>query len=170
MPTLVATAGSATANAYATVAAGDTYFDERLQASAWTGESDEDVKERALIMATRQLDTLDFVGFKNSTEQALEWPREDAWDRDGEPYATDSIPTLIQHATFEVALDLLNGNADGTDRFANDGLERFDRAKIGVLEVEPNHGRRQAQIPDRVLRMLAHVRRSAGLMAELVRS
>lgn len=170
MPTLDATVGGTSSNTYALVAAADTYLDERLRSSAWTGESDVDVKERALIMATRQIDVLDFKGYKNSADQALEWPRSDVYDRDGEPYATDSIPTLIQHATFELALDLLNANADSVDRFANSGLEAFDRAKVGPLEVEPSHNRRAGQIPDRVMRLLAHVRASAGLMQTLERA
>lgn len=170
MPTLDATVGGADANTYALVAAADTYFDERLQASAWTGESDTDVKERALIMATRQLDVLDFVGYRNSTTQALQWPRSDVYDRDGEPYATDSIPAIVQQAMFEIALDLLNANAESVDGFANSGLEKFDRAKVGPLEVEPNHAYRAGQIPDRVMRMLAHVRASAGLMGTLERA
>lgn len=170
MPTLDDTVGGASSNTYALVAVGDTYFDERLQASAWTGESDVDVKERALIMATRQLDVLDFVGYKNSAGQALKWPRSDAYDEDGEEYPTDAIPTVIQHAMFEIALELLNANASATDPFANSGLEAFNVAKVGPIEVEPNHSVRAGGLSDRVLRMIAHVRASSGLMATLERS
>ncbi len=169
MPTLDATVGGASANAYALVTAADTYFDGRLQASAWTGESDEDVKERALIMAAQQIDTLRYKGFKNSSAQARQFPRENIYDRDGEPYSTTAIPQIVLEAYYETALEILNANADGTDAFANDGLERFDRAKVGKLEVEPNHSRSQAKVSDRVRRMLSHLIVSTGLVRPLER-
>lgn len=169
MATLDATVGGASANAYAAVADGDTYFDERLQASAWTGESDAAVKTRALIMATRRLDQETFVGYKNSTSQALEWPREDAYDRDGEEYTTTAIPTVIKHAMFEIALAFLNSNADSSDPMANDGLERFDRARVGPMYVDVNHAHRATDLPDHVRRMLSHVLESQGLMGTLER-
>lgn len=167
MPTLTATVGGASSNAYALVTAGDTYFDERLQASNWTGESDADVKGRALVMATRRLDTFRWAGIKNATSQALEWPREGVFDKDGEEYATDSIPTFIQHAMFEIALDFLNQNASSEDPLSGDGLDRFDRAKIGPMEVEVNHARSSTDVPDHVRRLIAHALQSNGLMAEL---
>lgn len=159
MPTLVNTAGSASANAYASTTDGDTYFDERLNAGAWTGASTDD-KERALIMASRRLDAERFQGEKAETGQALEWPRVWAFDKDGEEYASDAIPTVVQHATFELALRLLN---DGdTDTFANTGLEEFKRAKVGEMEVERAPAFNAGQLPDSVRRILSHVLRSSN--------
>lgn len=169
MPTLVATAGSATANSYATVAEGDTYFDERVQATNWTGEADADVKERALIMATRRIDTLRFEGSKSASGQALKWPRIDAFDDNGDEYATDAVPTIVKHATFEQALTILNDNAAAKDSFAPTGLEPFTRAKVGPLEVEIDKGYQPGELSDEVRRLLRPVLRSHGLMAELVR-
>lgn len=170
MPTIQAAAGHASANSYAEVADADTYFDERLQASNWTGEADADVKERALIQATRQLDQYDFVGTKTSTGQALKWPRQDAFDEDGEEYATDSVPTIIQHATFELALKLLNDNAASTDTLAPTGLEQFKRAKVGPVEVEVDRAHRTSDLPDHVMLLIGHVLRSAGMVATLERA
>ena len=120
-------------------------------------------------MATRALDTLAFEGFKNSTSQALEWPRDGAFDKDGEEYTTTAIPTVVQHAMFEVALHYLNKNAESSDPIANDGLERFNRAKVGPMDVEINHAQQAAEVPAYVKRMLAHVLESSGLMATLER-
>jgi len=169
MPTINATPSSPTANSFATLAQGTTYFDERLQATNWTGDSDPDVKARALIMATRRLDQLTYVGYKSSTDQALEWPRSDVYDKDGEEYASAAIPTFLVEATLELALHYLNKNAESTDPHATDGLERFDRAKVGPLEVEPNHSRVAGEIPTYILAELAHVT-MRGPWLELVRS
>lgn len=170
MPTIDATVGGASANSYSEVADADTYFDERLQVSNWTGESDTDVKERALIMATRRIDAFDFEGVKVTTTQALKWPRIDAFDEDGEEYDTDAIPTVVLYATYELALAYLNDAAGSTDPLAPTGLEQFDRAKVGPLEVDINHARRAGSVPDHVLRLLAPVLRTAGFMATLERA
>lgn len=169
MPTLVPTPGAVGANSYASLADADVYFDERVQASNWTGESDDDVKERALIMATRRLDTRAYVGIKSSSDQALKWPRDGAYDEDGELYSADAIPAFLEHATFELALTILNANADSEDPFADDGLSRFDRAKIGPLEVEINHSASPLPLPDHVRDLIRHVLASSAMMATLER-
>lgn len=170
MPTLVATAGATTANSYATVAEGDTYFDERLQSSNWTTEFDNDVKERALIMASRRLDSLRFEGEKANSAQALKWPRILAFDDDGEEYATDAVPDLVKQATFEEAIRILNDNASSTDTFAPTGLEGFKRAKVGPIEVEVDGTFKPGELSDQARRLLRPVLISSGLMGELVRS
>lgn len=154
MPTLVATAGATNANSYATTSDGDTYFDERLNSTAWTGAATDD-KERALIMATRRLDQETYTGEKTATAQALEWPRESVVDKDGEEYSSSTIPTFLKHATYELALRLLN---DGTtDPFSDTGMEEFKRAKVGELEVERFAGFTAGQLPANVRGFIEHV-------------
>lgn len=154
MPTLTATVGGASSNSYVATADGDTYFDERLNASAWT-DADADDKERAVIMATRRLDQEDYRGEKNTTGQALKWPRIAAFDEDGEEYASDAIPEFLKQATYELALRFLN---DGTtDTLADTGLEQFKTAKVGPLEVEINHAQRAGELPENVHRLIRHV-------------
>lgn len=170
MPTLNPTPGHQSANSYASIADGDTYFDERVQASNWLGESNEDVKAQALIMATRRLDVFSYKGIKSSSSQALKWPRDGVEDDDGELYPADTIPTFLKHATLELALDILNKNAESEDPFAGDGLDRFDSAKVGPLEVEINHSASAAPVPDVVLDLIRHVRSGRnGMMAQLER-
>lgn len=164
MPTVTATAGSVSANSYITVAEGDTYADERLQATGWTGE-DADDKARAVIQATRWLDGLDYEGTKSATSQALKWPRQAAFDEDLEEYDTASVPEVIKQATFELALVLLNDNASSEDTFAPNELSQFRRAKVGPMEVEVDRAFRAAEIPDHVRRKIAHTLRSAGMIA-----
>jgi len=170
MATLVATAGSATANSYAEVSEGDTYFSERVQATNWT-TAELDVKKQALIQATRRLDTLKYNGSKVTSGQALKWPRIDTFDDDGTEYASDAVPSVVKYAAFEEALRLLNDNASSTDTFAPTGLEGFRYAKVGPLEVEIDKGFKPGALTDQARRWLSGVLyRSTGLMAELVRS
>lgn len=167
MPTLVATVGSASANSYVTVTTADTYFDERLQASGWTGE-DTDDKERALIMATRRIDMEPFRGepvkpltdvevSANTNTQALKWPRYSTRDDTGWVFDHEEIPVIVQRATMELALRLLNDDDDGTDAMADTGLEQFADVAIGSLKVTPNRGYRAAPLPEIVERLLRPV-------------
>lgn len=168
MPSLVATASSATANSYATVSEADTYFDERLQAANWSGDSDD--KKRALIQATRRIDTKRFEGQKTTTGQALQWPRILAYDDDDVEYDSTAVPAIVKYAMYEEALRILNDNAGSTDTFAPTGLEGFKRAKVGPIEVEIDKGFHAGELTDAARRWLRPVLRSAGIMAELVRS
>lgn len=168
MPTLDATVSGTSANSYATVATADTYFTERLQTGNWTGASEDD-KERALIMATRRIDTLRFEGTKSTAGAALKWPRQDAFDDDGEEYASNAIPELVKQAAYEEALRILNDDADSTDTLGLTGLEQFDAVKVGPIEVEVNQTYQSGELSDTARRLLRPVMRSAGMMASLER-
>lgn len=152
MPTLDATVGGASANAYATVSEADTYFDERLNTSDWDGASTED-KSRALIMATRRIDQETFEGARvdpDPDDQQLAWPRTGVVDQDGRVFDNDEIPDRIKHATFELALVFL-----GDEGFlADSGLEAFEQVTVGDLSVTPRHQQRAAELPETVYRHL----------------
>lgn len=166
MPTLDATVGGASANSYISVADADTYFDERLNVSNWTGAS-ADNKARALIMATTRIDQEKFEGEKSTTGQALKFPRIDAYDDDAEEFPSDAIPQIVKDATCEMALRLLN---DGTtDALADTGLEEYERIKVGSIEVTTRAGFDAGQLPDNVRRLLREVLITTKYSAELVR-
>ena len=95
--TVVATVGSATANSYLTVADADTLLNLRLGIDLWTAASTDD-KGRALIMATRDIDSNRFHGYKVDSAQALEFPRS------GQSVASTSIPPEVLNACAEQAL------------------------------------------------------------------
>lgn len=154
MPTLVATPKSTTANSYATVADADTYFDERLNSSNWTGAVADD-KARALIMATRRIDSEEFYGYKTTDGQALKWPREGAYNDDDEEYDTDTVPAIVEQATYELAVYLLNSGT--SDPFVDTGLEEYKRVKVGQLEVERSGAFRAAKLPENVYNLLRPV-------------
>ncbi|HPT70886.1 MAG TPA: hypothetical protein PLE74_01230 [Candidatus Cloacimonadota bacterium] len=82
---------------YITVVDAQAYFSERLHTDAWDDASDTD-KLKALIMATRAIDKLNFIGDKADPDQELQFPRGD----------DENVPTAIKEATCELALRLLD--------------------------------------------------------------
>jgi hypothetical protein len=103
--TIDATVGGASANSYLTVAAADTLTEAMLGTLAWSTATT-DSKTRALITATRGLDSLNWIGTRATTTQALDWPRTSA-TCDDTTYPSDTIPSPILYATFDLANALL---------------------------------------------------------------
>lgn len=108
---LDATAGGANANSYSTVAEADAYHATHLYASAWTAATTPN-KEAALIWATRLLDEqVEWYGDVTSLTQALRWPRQQVFQRDGQRYLDPTtIPLFLKNATAELARHLLLGD------------------------------------------------------------
>jgi len=114
--------GRADANSYASVAEGDAYHKGHLYATAWTAATTEN-KEKALVFATRLVDAeFRFKGVKASNTQALQWPRAECRDPDGDDdLASDAVPTAVVQATCEMARELLI--KDRTAAHAGEGLK-----------------------------------------------
>lgn len=147
--TLIATAGDANANSYATLAEATAYHDTHLYGSTWT-DADPDDQARALIWATRILDAeVDWVGAKYTAAQALRWPRSSVLDRDGYTVAVDAIPTFLKQATAELARWLLT-----EDRTAERGFG-ITRLKADVVELEFDKSDERPLLPDAVLSLIA---------------
>jgi hypothetical protein len=126
-----------------------------------------DEKNRAVVMATNRLEQEEYHGTPTSSTQRLLWPRSGLSDDDGRSYDQDTIPRPVEEATYELALALLNGETELKDT----GLEGFNRAKVGSLEVEPRHGREAGALPRQVLRLLDGLRiGSSGITVALARS
>lgn len=144
MPSVVvATVGSASANSYVTIAEADAYLDDRLNASAWTGASDDD-KARALFEAARELDLYPWKGSRVDSTQSLEWPR-DYVESPDIPWATVEqadtyyylrtvVPERVRNAQVEIALEFLR--AGTTDLSVRDASVGIKRKKVDVLETE----------------------------------
>jgi hypothetical protein len=82
---------------YGDIASANDYFLRRLKTDAWDSASDDD-KLKALRQATRAIDRLNFTGDKASDTQILQFPR-----------GNDTVvPTDIEYATYEEALQLLS--------------------------------------------------------------
>lgn len=99
--------GSATANAYASLAAASAYLERQLYAGAWL-DADEDRQSAALVWATQLLDErIDWAGTPATTTQALGWPRAYCYDRLGRAIEEDVVPAAVVNATAEFAWRLL---------------------------------------------------------------
>lgn len=110
------------ANAYASAADGDAYYDGHLYATAWTAATLAN-KEKALVFATRLIDAqFQFDGGKGKDTQALQWPREGCHDPDAAAtVASNIVPKPVIEATCEMARELLI--ADRTASPAGEGLK-----------------------------------------------
>ena len=165
-----ATVGDANANSYVSEAEAIAYAATRLNLAGWatvTGTEATDNERKALIEATREIDSFGFKGFRVTETQALAWPREGviAYDAPrlveigtytGYPeYAIDEIPGLLKTATIELAFAMLA--AGSTDLTVADPNAGVIREKIDVLETEWEPGTRKnglARYP-RIVRLLA---------------
>tara|TARA_R110002020_G_scaffold21484_3_gene72984 strand:+ start:558 stop:1112 length:555 start_codon:yes stop_codon:yes gene_type:complete len=117
MATLVSTAKSASANSYATLAESNIYMQtvRSDQEKVWL-KITESTRERYLIMSTRLIDQhYDFIGYKTTTDQALQWPRQNSpkdgkWAKGfGLDYLDqDTIPSFLKDATAELARILVD--------------------------------------------------------------
>ena len=122
-------AGLANANSYADVADGDTYHAGHLYASAWTAAS-ADNKAVALVMASRLIDAeYQFGGVKSVDAQALQWPREDCPDPDGEvALPDDAVPKAVVAAACELARELIL--VDRTASPPGEGLKYYNNTGV----------------------------------------
>jgi len=83
---------------YGTIVKAETYFGERLNTQAWDTAIISD-REKALKMATRTIDRLNFAGEKYDSIQESQFPR-----------GLDlTVPVDIECACYEIALALLDG-------------------------------------------------------------
>jgi hypothetical protein len=99
-------------NCFVTLAAANTYFEDRLDCQAWT-DADDSSKSKALVTATLQLDDMKWAGIVVSDDQPLAFPRSGSYFDPRRGYDVcfpDVVPTDVEVATFELALHLLNNS------------------------------------------------------------
>lgn len=121
--------GSASSNSYISVADFETYASDR--GITLTGVSSE-----LLIMAMDYIESMKFIGNKNTSEQALQWPRVYAY-LDGFVIDSTTIPVLLKDALCEVAIGIDEGN----NPLASEDRQT-KREKVGDIEVEYESGSR----------------------------
>ena len=127
--TIIATAGSATANSYVTVVEAGAYFATRIGSDIWDDATEEEQKA-LLVNATRMLDqSYTWNGTIASSTQALRFPRDYVYDCDAELLDSDTIPTAIKNGTCEMLLFV--GDTDGGSKDNS-----IKSAKVGSIEVE----------------------------------
>lgn len=142
--TLVATAGAANANAYATVAAALTAASYRIGPNAVAFIAlTADQQIQALVSAASDIDSLgdarvdgwliEFLGDRASSIQSMEWPRINAG-----VFASDVLPPALVDANIELAFTYAPLFAAGTADPLNidTNAARVKRKKVDVLETE----------------------------------
>ena len=132
--TINATLKSETANSYVTLSEANDYFDTSPDSSTWTNKTD-DQKKRALISATRWIETLVFYGERCDEDQALKFPRNN-YQVDGVELSCSKIPNGIKYAQYELARALANDTDAITGTTGKDG--NFSEVKLGDIQVKYN--------------------------------
>lgn len=103
---VVDTVGGDSSNSYLSVADATAILNLLLGSDAWTSASEDD-QGRALIMATRQIDSNRFQGYPITSTQALAWPR------NIQKEAPSAIPEDVKQACAEQALWVLQNATSG---------------------------------------------------------
>jgi hypothetical protein len=102
---------------YSEVADADTYFGERLHQTDWSTATTED-KERALLAASRDVDRLEYAGYKTPVFELLEADPDataeeiaaaDATQPMKFPRDGNEIPETLLFAVYEIAHERLRG-------------------------------------------------------------
>lgn len=101
--------GVAGASSYVTRAEADAYHAIDAAAAAW-GTSSETIRDNALALATRQVDSwLRWGGTKSSRENPLQFPRYRCYDSEGKTFLdSDEIPQPLKDAICEQALAIIS--------------------------------------------------------------
>ena len=150
---LNATAGSVSANAYATLVEADQYHEDRpAVGTTWAGATN-DQKTAAILFATKLLDRLwRWNGYTTTSEQALMWPRgglmkPNQW----ESLPDDTIPAEIRDACAEYARQLLAGDIAGNSDIETQGITAITAGPVS-LEFKENVSAKP--IPDTVVYLI----------------
>lgn len=167
--------GKADANSYISAADADLYFDGNFLGDAWRALVDADKKARLLITASRILDTgFDFIGWKTTNIQALQWPRILAKDKNQysgafwrvpnaylfEFFDPNSVPTIVKQAVCEMARSLLSSD-DRTADVQGIGLKRFEIFE--GIKVEFDASNQRPILPEFVQNILMPLGQARGV-------
>lgn len=172
---IVATAGAANANAYATITEGNTYFESHPYPTTWENAGD-DEKCRALVMATKMLNAwFEWAGTQSSMAQALPWPRRGVLKPNVSEYAgtgsvphewnepsfailipSNEIPAQVREATIELASALLASNRQADSDVETQGIESLT---AGPVSLTFKTGVMAKPIPDAVMVLASQVGR-----------
>ena len=132
--TINATIKGENANSYVTLTEANSYFETVPDSTTWDDKT-VDQKNRALIAATRWIDSFVYYGNRCDDGQALKFPRNN-YQVDGVELACSTIPLNIKYAQYELARALANDTDAITGTSGKEG--NIEQAKLGDLEVKFN--------------------------------
>ena len=130
--TIDATIKGENANSYVTLAEANSYFETVPDSTQWDNKTD-NKKNRALIAATRWIDSFVYYGNRCDDGQALKFPRNN-YQVDGVELACSKIPNNIKYAQYELARALANDTDAITGTTGKEG--NISEAKLGDLAVK----------------------------------
>lgn len=167
------TAGSATANAYVTLAVADQYHLDRPPVGTTWSAASSDQKTAAILWATRLMDSMwQWVGYPTDAIQALLWPRGGVLKRNGWEYVDlHVIPIELQQATAEFARQLLVGDRAGDSDIETQGIRQLT---AGPVQLSFNEVVVAKVVPDAVFNLIpcgwGYPRSRASSVRDLVRA
>ena len=132
--TIDATIKGANANSFVTLDEANNYFATVPDSSTWDDKT-VDQKKRALISATRWIDSFVYYGNRCDDGQALKFPRNN-YQVDGVELSCSIIPLNIKYAQYELARALANDTDAMTGNVGTNG--NIAEAKLGDLAVKYN--------------------------------
>lgn len=157
--TVVTTVGAADANSYCSLGEANAYHAGHSYSSVWDDAESDDVRNRALVTATRLLDEhVDWNGDVVSEDQALQWPRSGLYYKSKTVIPSNVIPQKLKDATAEFARQILEADRMKDMKQEAEGLESLDAAGVAMKFRNP----RPKVIPDAVWVMI----RSWGTIAD----
>lgn len=106
--------------------------------------------QKAVLLASKIIDQLDFIGTVTDVNQPLQWPRINAVNRNGQPIASNVIPGGIKDATCELAYFLLTH--DITDPLRARYI--FDLTSERIGESQTSFKAHGGKLPEFVLTLL----------------
>ena len=150
---IVATAKSATANSYCTLAEADQYQDDRPAVSTTWADASENSKIRALLWATKLMEAcFEWTGYASTTTQALGWPRMGLLERIDVSLDSDTVPSEIKNAQSEFARQLLVSNRAQDSDIESDSIKSVKAGSI-ALEFDSSAAYNKV-VPDAVYLMI----------------
>lgn len=144
--------GLTTANSYESVVNADAYHLARGN-SSWAAATTAN-KETALVRSTQALDGMygrQWPGIRLTSDQSLDWPRDDALDTDG--YELTGVPQGIKDATCEGALVEL-GSAGALSAALDQSVESI---KVGPIEKKMRSGGAKTKTYPGIVRALRRI-------------
>jgi hypothetical protein len=162
---LDSTPGGSLANSYASLAEAENYHLAHAYPTVWEDAID-DERNRALVTATRLLDTLiEWDGWVATPTQALLWPRVGLVGANGYPILPTVIPEPLKWATAEFARQLLSSDRTADSDAAAQGLTSVTAGPV-TLTFDRAQAAGQV-IPDAVfylVRLWGSIRKRGGNM------
>lgn len=130
----------ANANGYGSVAGFKAYHDDRGNNYGDIAEDGDNSIEQCIIKATDYVDgRFSYVGSKRYGVQTTQWPRTDAWDKDG--YPVNGIPEPVLRATYEYAFRALSGDIDPDPVRDDSGRTVISKSEgLGPLQQSVTYG------------------------------